>query len=46
MLGDVVEYILKKFQLFLINRHRTKEIITKSQLWFHPDDFEKKIKLL
>lgn len=46
ILGDVVEFILKKFQLFLINRHRTNEIITNSQLWFHPDDFEKKIKLL
>ncbi len=39
-----IEYFLKEFQLFLINRHKTTEIITDTQLWFHPDDFEKKIK--
>lgn len=42
---NLLEKILKKFQLYFINRHKTKEIITDSQLWFHPDDFEKKIKL-
>ncbi len=36
---------LKKFQLKLIKTHQTTEIITNTQLWFHPDDFEKKIKL-
>ncbi len=46
LIGDVIEILIKKAQLILINRHRTTEIITKSQLWFHPDDFEKKIKLL
>ena len=40
-----IESIFKKVQLSLINRHRTTEIITSTQLWFHPDDFEKKIKL-
>jgi len=39
------ESFLKNLQLTLINRHRTTEIITNTQLWFHPDDFEKKIKL-
>ena len=39
-----VESFFKKFQLTSINRHRTTEIITSSQLWFHPDDFEKKMK--
>jgi len=42
--GRIIELILKKIQLNSINKHRTTEIITDSQLWFHPDDFEKKIK--
>jgi len=42
-LGDWIESQLKRFQLNIINRHRTSEIITSSQLWFHPDDFEKKL---
>ncbi|KKP60062.1 MAG: hypothetical protein UR54_C0020G0005 [Candidatus Roizmanbacteria bacterium GW2011_GWA2_34_18] len=42
-LGDWLENFLKNLQLILINRHRTTEIITSTQLWFHPDDFEKKI---
>lgn len=41
--GDWLEYLLMKIQLSFINRHRTTELITKNQLWFHPDDFEKKI---
>ena len=40
------EKVTKSLQLILINRHKTTEIITKNQLWFHPDDFEKKIKKL
>jgi hypothetical protein len=43
--GDWFEKLLKKFQLKLINQHRTREIINDSQLWFHPDDFEKKVKI-
>jgi hypothetical protein len=43
-LSDWVEYQLKKFQLQLINKHKTTEIITSTQLWFHPVDFGKKIK--
>ncbi len=46
LLGGLLERLLKSFQLTFINRHRTTEIITSSQLWFHPDDFEKKIKKL
>ncbi|EKE14160.1 MAG: hypothetical protein ACD_12C00652G0001 [uncultured bacterium] len=41
---NFIESQLKKFQLRSINKHKTTEIITPSQLWFHPDDFEKKIK--
>ena len=43
---NLIELILKKAQLSMINRHRTTEIITDSQLWFHPVDFGKKIKRL
>lgn len=42
-LGDRLENKLKNFQLKLINQHKTTEIITSTQLWFHPDDFAKKI---
>lgn len=38
-----IESVLKDLQLSLINRHKTTEIVTNTQLWFHPDDFEKKI---
>jgi len=41
--GDRVEQLLKKLQLYFINRHRTTEIITPSQLWFHPEDFGKRL---
>jgi len=41
LVGDSIELILKHLQLAVINRHRTCEIITDTQLWFFPDDFEK-----
>jgi len=44
-LGDWLENLLKNLQLKLINQHKTTEIVTNTQLWFHPIDFEKKIKL-
>lgn len=34
--GDWVEELFKDIQLFFINRHRTNEYITPTQLWFHP----------
>ncbi len=43
LVQDLIERSFRMFQLVLINRHRTSEIITKTQLWFFPDDFEKKI---
>jgi len=39
-----IEQSLKVFQLHLINHHRTTEIITNTQLWFHPEDFREKMK--
>ncbi len=44
-IGETIEIFLKIFQLFFINRHKTTEIITSTQLWFYPQDFEKKLKL-
>ncbi len=37
---DIFEKILKKIQLYSINKHKTKELIFDSQLWFFPEDFE------
>lgn len=41
--ASIIELILKKIQLRSIKKHQTTEIITDTQLWFHPQDFEKKI---
>ena len=43
LVGDIFELILKRFQLLFINRHKTCEHITDTQLWFHPVDFQNKI---
>ncbi len=42
-LALILEQVLKSLQLHFINKHKTTEIITGTQLWFHPDDFERKI---
>ena len=42
--GNTIEYCAKKMQLTLINKHKTSEYITNTQLWFHPEDFEKKLR--
>jgi len=42
-LGNNIEVMLKKLQLWLINKHKTTEFITNNQLWFFPDDYEKKL---
>ncbi len=43
-LGDLFEYALKTLQLWKINKGKTTEIVTNTQLWFFPDDFEKKVR--
>ena len=45
-INDWLESKLKSFQMKLINKHKTTEIITNTQLWFHPDDYEKKLPYL
>jgi predicted nucleotidyltransferase/DNA-binding HxlR family transcriptional regulator len=42
---DSFELIFKKIQFYFIKKHRTTELITATQLWFHPEDFEKKVKV-
>lgn len=44
-ISNTLENLLKRLQLTIIKRHQTSEIITDTQLWFFPDDFEKKIRL-
>lgn len=39
----VIERMLEKPQRHLISKHQTKELITDTQLWFFPDDFEKRL---
>ncbi len=46
LLEDLLEIVLSRLQLFLINRHKTRELITSTQLWFFPEDFEEKYKKL
>jgi len=43
--GYFIERLLKVLQLNIIKLHQTTEIVTDTQLWFHPDDFGKKILL-
>ncbi len=43
LVGNWLESVLKKLQLNSINKHKTREIISESQLWFFPEDFEKKM---
>ncbi len=42
-MGNLFEKFVKKIQLYFINKHKTTERVTSTQLWFFPDDFEKKI---
>ena len=43
-LGDIIERILGIIQLTIMKPHQTKELISDSQLWFYPKDFESKLK--
>jgi len=44
-LSNKIEVFLKNLQLKFIKRHQTNEMVTDSQLWFFPKDFEAKIKV-
>lgn len=43
-MGDFFEFILKSVQLNIMKNKISKEIITNSQLWFIPNDFQNKLK--
>ncbi len=43
IVGNFIEYVFKNAQMYLIRKHQTSEIISDTQLWFFPDDFEKKL---
>ncbi len=43
-LGDMIELLLKKLQLHIINKHRSTEPITDTQLWFFPNDMEMRLR--
>lgn len=43
-IGNAVEFLCKKIQLIIMDRHRTTERISDTQLWFFPRDFEKKLR--
>ena len=42
--GNLVEQMAKKFQLHFINKHQTTELVTDTQLWFFPYDYEQKVR--
>ena len=42
-IADYIENICSIFQVFFIQRHKTTELITATQLWFHPNDISQKI---
>ena len=41
--ADFIEKVVKIIQLNIIKVHQTNEIITDTQLWFFPKDFEQKL---
>jgi hypothetical protein len=43
--ADIVEIILKKVQLSVLKKRKTKELIIDTQLWLIKDDFEAKLSL-
>jgi hypothetical protein len=43
-LGDIFERIFRFIQLRIMKPHQTNELISDSQLWFYPKDFEKKLR--
>jgi len=42
--AGLLENVLKRLQLNIIKLHRTNEIVTSTQLWFFPKDFEQDLR--
>lgn len=45
LFGNIVEKILGMVQKYSIKKHQTTELIAQHQLWFHPEDFARRIKI-
>lgn len=43
-IGDMLEKLFKLLQQKIIAKHRTNELVSNTQMWFYPDDFEKKLR--
>lgn len=39
----ILESLMKRVQKYIINRHKTTELISDTQLWFYPDDMHEQI---
>ncbi len=44
VIGSLFEKLFKKLQQKIISKHRTNELVSNTQMWFYPDDFEKKLR--
>ncbi|OGK17566.1 hypothetical protein A3D80_01575 [Candidatus Roizmanbacteria bacterium RIFCSPHIGHO2_02_FULL_40_13b] len=42
--SSILEKLARSVQLYWMRGHITNELVSDSQMWFYPDDFEKKIK--
>ena len=43
-LSSLLELLFKKLQQKIIAKHLTNELVSNTQMWFYPDDFERKMK--
>lgn len=41
---NLLEQPFKKLQQSIIQKHRTNELVSDTQMWFYPDDFEQKLR--
>lgn len=42
-ISSILENLFKKLQQKIIAKHRTNELVSNTQMWFYPDDFERKL---
>lgn len=44
LIGSLFERLFKKLQQIIIAKHLTNELVSNTQMWFYPDDFEEKLR--
>ncbi len=44
LIGNLFEKLFKKLQQKIMEKHRTNELVSNTQMWFYPDDFEEKLR--